>query len=234
MKRDSQVNNQCFWTTYIVGTALKPFSTFLTHFFQEGCCPLITLPFSTLSFMNLILSFTTTFSSCSLGEKMHLFSPYVSVLFWVHCFTPMVLSINLVDEFALIALKTHITYDSQGILATNWSTKSSYCNWYGISCNAPQQRVSAINLSNMDLEGTIAPQVGNLSFLVSLDLSNNYFHDSLPKDIGKISITFVYFMKILMFLASIFNINKDNSCLVPKNLRKNASKKNVKRKSEKK
>ncbi|RVW68598.1 putative LRR receptor-like serine/threonine-protein kinase [Vitis vinifera] len=94
----------------------------------------------------------------------------------------MALSINLVDEFALIALKSHITYDSQGILATNWSTKSSYCNWYGISCNAPQQRVSAINLSNMGLEGTIAPQVGNLSFLVSLDLSNNYFHDSLPKD----------------------------------------------------
>ncbi|KAL6333042.1 hypothetical protein AAG906_022710 [Vitis piasezkii] len=107
------------------------------------------------------------------------------MLFWVHCFTPMVLSINLVDEFALIALKAHITYDSQGILATNWSTKSSYCNWYGISCNAPQQRVSVINLSSMGLEGTIAPQVGNLSFLVSLDLSNNYFHDSLPKDIGK-------------------------------------------------
>uniref|UniRef100_F6H520 non-specific serine/threonine protein kinase n=1 Tax=Vitis vinifera TaxID=29760 RepID=F6H520_VITVI len=72
-----------------------------------------------------------------------------------------------------------------GILVTNWSTKSSYCTWYGISCNAPQQRVSAINLSNMGLEGTIAPQVGNLSFLISLDLSNNYFHAFLPKEIGK-------------------------------------------------
>ena len=209
-----------FMDVTLDGTALKPFSTSLTHFFQEGCCPPITLPSSTLTFMNLILSFTTTFFSCSLGEKMHLFSPYVSVLFWVHCFTPMVLSINLVDELALIALKAHITYDSQGILATNWSTKSSYCNWYGISCNAPHQRVSAINLSNMGLKGTIAPQVGNLSFLVSLDLSNNYFHDSLPKNIGKILTNFVYFMTIHMFLASIFNINKSNSCLVPKNLRK--------------
>ncbi|CBI31014.3 unnamed protein product, partial [Vitis vinifera] len=106
-------------------------------------------------------------------------TPLLSVLF---C---SLLPITSVDEFALIALKSHITYDSQGILATNWSTKSSYCNWYGISCNAPQQRVSVINLSSMGLEGTIAPQVGNLSFLVSLDLSNNYFHDSLPKDIGK-------------------------------------------------
>ena len=129
---------------------------------------------------------------------MHLVSPYVLVFalvhFWVACFTPMVFSINLVDEFALIALKAHITKDSQGILATNWSTKSSHCSWYGISCNAPQQRVSAINLSNMGLEGTIAPQVGNLSFLVSLDFSNNHFHASLPKDIGKILIIFVYFM----------------------------------------
>ncbi|KAL6330441.1 hypothetical protein AAG906_040371 [Vitis piasezkii] len=120
---------------------------------------------------------------------MYLFSPFVLafvlVYCWVACFTPMVFSINLVDEFALMALKALITYDSQGILATNWSTKSSYCTWYGISCDAPQQRVSAINLSNMGLEGTIAPQVGNLSFLISLDLSNNYFHASLPKEIDK-------------------------------------------------
>ena len=145
-------------------------------------------------------------------EKMLLFTPYVLVLFWVHCFTPMVLSFNLVDEFALIALKAHITYDSQGMLATNWSTKSSHCSWYGISCNAPQQRVSAINLSNMGLEGTIAPQVGNLSFLVSLDLSNNYFHGSLPKDIGKILINFVYFMSqyscfLFQYLTSIKTIH---------------------------
>ena len=143
---------------------------------------------------------------------MYLFSPFVLafvlVYCWVACFSPMVFSINLVDEVALIALKAHITYDSQGILATNWSTKSSYCSWYGISCNAPQQRVSAINLSNMGLQGTIVSQVGNLSFLVSLDLSNNYFHASLPKDIGKILINFVYFIGqyscfLLQFITSI-------------------------------
>ena len=138
---------------------------------------------------------------------MHLFSPYVLVFTLVYCwmayFTPMVFSINLVDEFALIALKAHITKDFQGILTTNWSTKSSYCTWYGISCNAPQQRVSTINLSNMGLEGTIAPQVGNLSFLISLDLSNNYFHAFLPKEIGKILIIFVYFIGYHNFWLSI-------------------------------
>ncbi|RVW25346.1 putative LRR receptor-like serine/threonine-protein kinase [Vitis vinifera] len=116
----------------------------------------------------------------------------------------MVLSFNLVDEFALIALKAHITYDSQGMLATNCSTKSSHCSWYGISCNAPQQRVSAINLSNMGLEGTIAPQIGNLSFLVSLDLSNNYFHGSLPKDIGSIPTT-IFNMSSLLNISLSYN-----------------------------
>ena len=116
----------------------------------------------------------------------------------------MALSRNLVDESALIALKAHVTYESQGILATNWSTKSSYCNWYGISCNS-QQRVSAIDLSNMGLEGTIAPQVDNLFFLVSLDLSNNYFHGSLPTDIGKILIIFFYFVGQFSCIFSSYN-----------------------------
>uniref|UniRef100_F6HLX6 Leucine-rich repeat-containing N-terminal plant-type domain-containing protein n=1 Tax=Vitis vinifera TaxID=29760 RepID=F6HLX6_VITVI len=74
------------------------------------------------------------------------------------------------------------------MLATNWSTKSSHCSWYGISCNAPQQRVSAINSSNMGLEGTIAPQVGNLSFLLQqLNLFNNKLVGSIPEAICNLS-----------------------------------------------
>ena len=109
----------------------------------------------------------------------------------------MVLSSNLVDKLALIAFKAHITYDSRGILSTNWSTRISHCSWYGISCDSPQQRVSGIDLSNMGLEGIIAPHVGNLSSLVSLDLSNNYFHAALPEDIGKIFIFFLLFYRLI-------------------------------------
>ena len=45
---------------------------------------------------------------------------------------------------------------------------------------------------------------------------NNYFHATLPKDIGKILINFVYLV--------IFNINKGNSYLVPKNKREDTNK----------
>ena len=196
-----------------MGLHLKPFSTSShTSSKKVATHQLLSLNPCFVEPHPLLQPLSTTFFSCSLQGKMHLFSPYVSVFalvhYWVACFTPMVFSINLVDDFALVALKAHITYDSQSILATNWSTKSPHCCWYGISCNAAQQRVSVINLSNMGLEGTIAPQVGNLSFLVSLNLSNNYFHASLPKDIGKILIIFLYFTSqysyfLLQYITSI-------------------------------
>ncbi|KAK6124240.1 hypothetical protein DH2020_041992 [Rehmannia glutinosa] len=38
----------------------------------------------------------------------------------------------------------------------------------------------------MDLSATIPPQFGNLSFLVSLDMSNNKFHGDLPQEFAKL------------------------------------------------
>lgn len=123
-------------------------------------------------------------------EKKVFLLPFSSVIlllhYWVTCLTLVVSLTNLADGYALLALKAHITYDSQGILATNWSSTTSYCNWFGVSCNAHHGRLTSLNLSNMGLEGTIPPQVSNLSFLASLDLSDNYFHASLPNEIGKV------------------------------------------------
>ncbi|KAK2988248.1 hypothetical protein RJ640_000009, partial [Escallonia rubra] len=41
------------------------------------------------------------------------------------------------------------------------------------------KRVAALHLANMGLVGSIPPNIGNLSFLVSLDLNNNSFRDEL-------------------------------------------------------
>ncbi|KAL0398447.1 UNVERIFIED_CONTAM: Receptor kinase-like protein Xa21 [Sesamum radiatum] len=49
----------------------------------------------------------------------------------------------------------------------------------------------------MDLSGIIPPQLGNLSFLVSLDLSGNKFHGDLPEELAK--------LRRLKFISFSFN-----------------------------
>ncbi|XP_059431342.1 probable LRR receptor-like serine/threonine-protein kinase At3g47570 isoform X1 [Corylus avellana] len=94
---------------------------------------------------------------------------------------------NSTDQLALIAFKSNITSSpNQTLLAANWTTTTNMCNWVGVSCSRRRQRVTALNLSYMGLEGTISPHIGNLSFLVSLDLSNNYFFSFLPHEISRL------------------------------------------------
>nr|XP_027099243.1 probable inactive leucine-rich repeat receptor-like protein kinase At1g66830 [Coffea arabica] len=87
------------------------------------------------------------------------------------------------DLNALLAFKAAI-FDPQRIIPTNWSTSSSVCNWIGITCNARHHRVAAIDLSYMGIAGTIPPQLGNLSFLVRLNVRNNSFHGHLPTELS--------------------------------------------------
>ncbi|XP_057796857.1 probable LRR receptor-like serine/threonine-protein kinase At3g47570 [Salvia miltiorrhiza] len=88
------------------------------------------------------------------------------------------------DQTALLSLKLHITSDPSLLLSTNWTNSSSVCSWIGVTCSLRHQRVTALNLSNMALSGTIPPQLGHLSFLVSLDLTSNLFHGDLPQELS--------------------------------------------------
>jgi LRR receptor-like serine/threonine-protein kinase FLS2 len=96
-------------------------------------------------------------------------------------------STNFTDRSALIAFNSKITSDpnTTHVLAGNWSTATNFCDWIGVSCSRRRQRVTALNLSYMGLQGTISPHIGNLSFLLSLDLSNNSFFGSLPHEISR-------------------------------------------------
>ncbi|KAA8535539.1 hypothetical protein F0562_030543 [Nyssa sinensis] len=93
---------------------------------------------------------------------------------------------NLTDQSALLAIKNEIKIEPNNLLDSNWTTTTSFCNWVGVSCSRRRQKVTALNLSYMGLQGTISPHVGNLSFLVALDLRNNSFHGSLTNEIGRL------------------------------------------------
>ncbi|XP_065615893.1 receptor kinase-like protein Xa21 isoform X2 [Quercus suber] len=93
---------------------------------------------------------------------------------------------NFTDQSALIAFKSSISFGPNDTVfaASNWSITTNFCDWFGVSCSRRRQRVTALNLSYVGLQGTITPHIANLSFLVSLDLTNNSFYGVLPHGIS--------------------------------------------------
>ncbi|XP_044497669.1 LRR receptor-like serine/threonine-protein kinase EFR [Mangifera indica] len=88
------------------------------------------------------------------------------------------------DKQALLALKAGISHDPSNLLAGNWSTRASVCDWIGITCGVRHHRVTALNISYLNLTATLPPQLGNLSFLVILSIRNNSFHGSIPDELA--------------------------------------------------
>nr|XP_027086410.1 probable LRR receptor-like serine/threonine-protein kinase At3g47570 [Coffea arabica] len=116
-------------------------------------------------------------------EKFHHLSPLGLVLLCFLSASFAMFPTNITtDQSSLLALRAHISVDPLQILAKNWSVGSSVCNWIGVSCGSRHRRVTGLDISNMNLSGTLPPQLGNLSFLVSLDMSANNFHGELPHE----------------------------------------------------
>jgi hypothetical protein len=85
---------------------------------------------------------------------------------------------------ALIAL-----YDSTGgpgwINHAGWNTNNRPCSWYMISC--ANGHIISISLSKNQLNGTIPPELGNLSKLQYLGLSKNQLSGTIPPELGNLS-----------------------------------------------
>ena len=91
------------------------------------------------------------------------------------------------DLSSLLTLKSHITPNPNNILMKNWTSEASVCSWVGVTCDSRYNRVTQLNISSMGLVGTIPPEIGNLSFLFSLDMSENSFHGPIPPSIFNMS-----------------------------------------------
>ncbi|MFS7958494.1 putative non-specific serine/threonine protein kinase [Helianthus anomalus] len=91
-----------------------------------------------------------------------------------------------VDRLALLAIKSMIKGDPQGLL-TSWNQSSTdFCQWQGVTCSPRHQRVTHLDLSDGGLIGTLSPSIGNLSFLRVIQLFNNSFSNEIPPEIGRL------------------------------------------------
>ncbi|XVE63836.1 hypothetical protein DITRI_Ditri07aG0052900 [Diplodiscus trichospermus] len=140
-----------------------------------------------------VLSRNSSFRKCPF---LNPHSATVMEISWSHNFLLLVqffiLSIGCLhslstDQSTLMALKAHINPETENILSKNWTTATSVCNWIGITCAGQPRKVIALNLSSMDLEGTIPPDIGNLSSLQVIDLSFNSFTGEIPTELGNLA-----------------------------------------------
>lgn len=73
---------------------------------------------------------------------------------------------------------------------SNWNPSGSNpCGWNGVNCTFTDYNsvVSSLDLSYMNLSGSLSPSIGGLSRLVYLDLSFNGLSLNIPSEIGNCS-----------------------------------------------
>nr|XP_025884883.1 protein NSP-INTERACTING KINASE 2-like [Solanum lycopersicum] len=90
---------------------------------------------------------------------------------------------NFISDYAaLMAFKSSLRLEPHNILSTNWSSDTHYYSWYVVSCL--HQRVVALQLPNLDIQGRVSSEIANLTQLALLDLSSNDLNGNLPSELG--------------------------------------------------
>ncbi|KAA8539549.1 hypothetical protein F0562_026241 [Nyssa sinensis] len=94
---------------------------------------------------------------------------------------------SLNDEgLALLRFRETVVSDPFGALS-NWNDDVGVidpCSWFGVECS--DGNVVVLNLKDLCLGGTLAPDLRNLVHIKSIILRNNSFSGNIPEDIGEL------------------------------------------------
>ncbi|CAJ2649066.1 unnamed protein product [Trifolium pratense] len=109
-----------------------------------------------------------------------------SFLFWAILMLHLLLKASSNAEGdALYALKSSLN-DPKSALQSWDNTLINPCTWFHVECDA-DKTVTRVDLGNMDLSGTLVPELGDLSNLKSLALYNNKITGTIPEELGNLT-----------------------------------------------
>ncbi|CAH8267740.1 unnamed protein product [Arabidopsis lyrata] len=89
------------------------------------------------------------------------------------------------DKQALLEFKSQVSETSRVVLGS-WNDSLPLCSWTGVKCGLKHRRVTGVDLGGLKLTGVVSPFVGNLSFLRSLNLADNFFRGAIPLEVGNL------------------------------------------------
>ncbi|KAI3719071.1 hypothetical protein L6452_19961 [Arctium lappa] len=92
-------------------------------------------------------------------------------------------SLNL-EGLALLDFQARVSHDPYGAFASWDAEDHNPCSWSHVHCVFGH--VQALDLKGLSLEGVLAPELGNLTHLRRLVLSDNHFFGVLPKELGEL------------------------------------------------
>ncbi|XP_021816267.1 probable inactive receptor-like protein kinase At3g56050 [Prunus avium] len=108
----------------------------------------------------------------------------VFLLLFHHLLSPC-WSLN-VEGLALLRFRDRVVRDPYGALS-NWNKdggEDDPCSWFGVECS--DGKVVILNLKDLCLGGTLAPELGKLAYIKSIILRNNSFSGNIPKEIAEL------------------------------------------------
>ncbi|CAN6975863.1 unnamed protein product [Brassica oleracea var. botrytis] len=89
------------------------------------------------------------------------------------------------DKQALLKFKSQVSEEKK-VLLSSWNNSFPLCRWTRVTCGRKHKRVTDLDLSGFKLGGVISPFIGNISFLISLNLTDNSFGGTIPQELGNL------------------------------------------------
>ncbi|KAL5077734.1 hypothetical protein RYX36_016718 [Vicia faba] len=117
-------------------------------------------------------------------SSSHKMATLVFFLLLVSLF-PSISSLSLKNQASiLVSMKQEFELSNTSSCLNTWNISNyvSLCTWYGIQCDQTNNVVS-LDISNLNVSGSLSPLITNLSTLVNLSIQGNNFHGEFPTEI---------------------------------------------------